>query len=162
MKANLPGPTPGPIVVHAISSAQIETSVRQEEKLAAYARATRIARRTLRVNGCSGRYSDYVGRAAVDNGIPPQILAAVVVVESSCRADAVSSEGAIGLVQVSPRTWHFSHRVLRDPYMNLQIGARILRRYVRAYGLRGGLHAYNGWGDPTDSYATRVLEAVSE
>lgn len=159
-QANLPGPAPSPLTTQAISPAKLDSSVQQEEKMSAYNSASRVANRMLLANGCSGQYSEYIGRAAVDNGLSARLLAAVVIVESSCRADAVSSEGAIGLVQVSPRTWHFSRRILKDPYMNLQIGGRILRRYVRRYGLRGGLHAYNGWGDPSDSYATKVLTVI--
>lgn len=36
-------------------------------------------------------------------------------------------------------------------------GSKILAGYVRRYGLREGLHAYNGFGDPTSAYPDKVL-----
>jgi soluble lytic murein transglycosylase-like protein len=97
---------------------------------------------------------------AVDSRLSARIVAAIVFVESSCRADAVSKKGAIGLVQVNPRVWRYSRRELQDPYTNLQIGARILAGYIRGHGLREGLHRYNGLGDTSDDYSERVLEAA--
>jgi hypothetical protein len=39
----------------------------------------------------------------------------------------------------------------------VRAGSKILAGYVRRYGLREGLHAYNGFRDPTSAYSDKVL-----
>jgi hypothetical protein len=56
--------------------------------------------------------------------------------------------------------WHYSQEELKNPNRNLEIGASILASYVRRYGLKEGLHAYNGFGNRTDEYSTKVLTAA--
>ena len=154
-KANLPGPSPKTLQAIPLTPEAI-TERRQKEYLA----ATRSARQVLVANGCGSKYAEITGRVAVDSRLSARIVAAVVFVESSCRADAVSKKGAVGLVQVNPRVWRHSRRELRDPYTNLQIGTRILAGYIRDHGLREGLHRYNGLGDTSDDYSERVLQAA--
>jgi soluble lytic murein transglycosylase-like protein len=124
-----------------------------------YEAAKRIVVRVMHANGCSDRFAEPVARAAVDNNLSPRVVAAVVFVESSCNPDAISSEHAVGLMQVNGRVWHYSTTSLRDPEVNVQVGSRILREYIRRYGLREGLHHYNGVGDPSMDYSNRVIEA---
>ena len=159
-KANLPGPSPKTISATAISPEALTSLYRQERRKAEYAAAERAARQVLTANGCSAQYAAITGRAAVDSHLPVRMVAALVFVESSCRADAVSGKGAVGLAQVNPRVWRYSRRALQDPYTNLQIGTRILAGCIRAHGLREGLHRYNGLGNPTDDYSDRVLQAA--
>jgi soluble lytic murein transglycosylase-like protein len=96
----------------------------------------------------------------VDSRLSARIVAALVFVESSCPADAVSKKGAAGLVQVNPRVWRHSRRELQDPSTNLQIGTQILAGYIRGHGLREGLHRYNGLGVTSDDYSELVLQAA--
>lgn len=159
-KATLPGPSPETIPATALTPVAITSMYRQERQQAEYVTAEREARRVLTANGCSGQYAAMTGRAAVDSHLSVRMVAAIVFVESSCRADAVSKEGAVGLIQVNPRVWRYPRRTLQDPYTNLQIGTRILSAYIRAHGLREGLHRYNGLGDPSDEYSDRVLQAA--
>jgi len=159
-KANLPGPSPKTIPSTAPNPEAMTSIYRQERRQAEYVAAMRAARRVFMTNGCSDRYALIAGRAAVDNRVSPRIVAAVVFVESSCNPHAVSREGAIGLSQVNPRVWRYSDRELQDPSTNLQIGTRILAGYIRAHGLREGLHRYNGLGDPSEDYSDRVLKAA--
>jgi hypothetical protein len=61
-------------------------------------------------------------------------------------------------MQVNPRIW--GHRAeLKDPVSNMRIGSAILKAYIGRFGLVKGLHAYNGFGDPDNDYADRVLAA---
>jgi hypothetical protein len=143
-----PGPKPVAIHATALQPRQLEYEVARE-----------VAARVLVANGCSDTYADPVGRAAVDHGMNPQIIAGIVFVESSCNPLAVSDKGAVGLLQVNSHTWRHSQRELRDPYTNAEIGTKILADYVNAHGLRDGLHRYNGLGDD-GSYGARVLYAA--
>lgn len=147
--ANMPGPQPSIITPAVISARQID-----------YQRAEESAARVLVANGCSATYASQAGRAAVDKGMSPQIVAAVIFVESSCNADAVSPRGAIGLMGINRHIWRHPARELRDPEANTQIGTTILAGYVRAHGLREGLHRFNGLGDPSSTYSARVLQVA--
>jgi len=67
-------------------------------------------------------------------GIDPQIIFALIEVESNFRADAVSHAGAIGLMQVMP-FWtdvlsRGSSRELFEPRVNIRYGCLILRHYL--------------------------------
>lgn len=143
-------PGPKPVATHAtaLQPRQIE-----------YEMATEAAGRVLVANGCTDAYASPVGRAAVDNGMPPRVMAGLAFVESSCNASAVSDKGAVGLLQVNPHVWRYGLRELRDPYANAEIGTKILAQYVQAHGLRDGLHRYNGLGDD-GSYGAKVLYAA--
>jgi len=103
--------------------------------------------------------------------ISPSVLAAVLVVENS-RFDtsAVSTEGAIGLMQVMPM--HVgNYRCLSGDLLNVEAnichGARLLNTYVRrANSVPLGLKRYNGCvrGRNTPRcyrYPTRVLRTAS-
>lgn len=159
-KANLPGPSPKPLSATALGPETMTSIYRRERRQAEYAAAVRTARHVLLANGCSSKYAKITAQAAVDSHLSPRMVAALVFVESSCRATVVSKKGAVGLVQVNPRVWRYSRRALQDPYTNLRIGTRILADYIRAHGLREGLHRYNGLGDPSEDYSERVLQAA--
>lgn len=159
-KANLPGPSPKTLPGTALSPEAMTSMYRQERRQAEYVAAAHAARQVLVANGCSSKYAAITGRAAVDSRLPARMVAALVYVESSCRADVVSKKGAVGLVQVNPQVWRYSRRALQDPYTNLQVGTRILAGYIRAHGLREGLHRYNGLGDTSEDYSERVLQAA--
>ena len=88
-------------------------------------------------------------QAAHDQGIDPNLLFAVSYWESSWRVDAVSSEGAIGLLQVMPSTAavagpRFLGRAvnLQDPLDNAEMGAALLKDLVSKYDARTALAAY--------------------
>ncbi len=153
-------PAPAPIAVKSITEKSIKEDVKHDQRLRAYRRAANAARDAYRKNGCSGRFADLTGRVAVDFGLSPRLLAGLVFVESSCNPNAVSGHDSIGLTQVNPKIWHYSRATLKNPEKNLEIGARILSAYIHTYGLTKGLHAYNGFGNPTNSYAEKVLIAA--
>lgn len=83
-------------------------------------------------------------------GIDPQIVFAVIEVESNFRADAVSHAGAVGLMQVMP-FWtdvlsRGSKRELYEPRVNIRYGCLILRHYldIEKGNLDRALGRYNG------------------
>src|SRR5690242_7233211 len=93
---------PEPILVSAPTEASIKEEVKIERRAKEYQKARRIAEQVYRRNGCRATYAEGTGRAAVDFGLSPRVLAALVFVESSCRPAAVSGRNSIGLLQVNP------------------------------------------------------------
>ena len=86
--------------------------------------------------------------------LDPALLAAVIYRESKFDADAESSSGAIGLMQLLPSTARgialhtggtkFRVADLYDPEINVRYGSFYLRRLLRKYGdERLALAAYN-------------------
>lgn len=152
-----PGPEPPAIKVAAPTPESIKAQVESEHKQVQYDNAEEVAARVMRRNGCSDEYAEAIAHSAVDNGLSARVLASLAFVESTCRANAVSGRQSVGLLQVNPKVWHYTNAELVNPYLNAQIGGRILAGYVHKYGLKEGLHHYNGMGDPTDDYSTKVL-----
>ena len=156
-----PGQAPPPRPIQALSAAQIDRDMAQDRLQAQYRAAEATLARQFKAEGCSDQYAGLAARSAVDNHLPPRVVGALIFVESSCRPDAVSKAGAIGLLQVSPRTWHsWTPEALRDPRTNIQAGTFILASYVQESGLREGLHRYNGLGDPSQDYSDRVMQVA--
>ena len=92
---------------------------------------------------------DILVQAAHDQGVDPNLLLAVSFWESGWKQDAVSSEGAIGLLQVMPNTAatagprFLGHAVnLQDPYDNAAMGAALLKDLLTKYPPRTALAAY--------------------
>src|SRR5690606_24544193 len=91
-----------------------------------------------------------IAEAAQRFGIPVTWIAAVMRAESAGNVHAVSSAGAMGLMQVMPDTWaelRIRHRLGRDPYDprdNILAGTAYLRQMWDRYGnVAAMLAAYN-------------------
>jgi soluble lytic murein transglycosylase-like protein len=68
------------------------------------------------------------------NGVDPLLMAAVVETESQFVADAVSPEGAVGLMQLLPSTGRlYGIRDLYDPVANLDAGSRYFAELLRRF-----------------------------
>lgn len=143
---NSPGPKPLKIVVRAETPTSIHQEIRRAALQKEYDRAARISRYIYRAHGCTGSFAELTARNAVDHKLPVRLVTAVVIVESTCRTGVISSEGAVGLMQVVPGKWHISRSALKNPEFNLRKGTEILSGLVHPYGIREGLHRYNGEG----------------
>lgn len=94
-------------------------------------------------------YGAHVAEAAYRFRIPERWIRAVMQVESAGRVRAVSSAGAMGLMQIMPETWaglRVRHRLGRDPFDprdNILGGAAYLREMYNRFGSPGFLAAYN-------------------
>lgn len=95
--------------------------------------------------------------------LPPELVLAVIEVESAFRADAVSSAGAVGLMQIMPfwiRELGLPADDLKDPGRNLRYGTTILAHYlaVERGDFTRALARYNGSLGQT-WYPERVMRA---
>jgi soluble lytic murein transglycosylase-like protein len=133
----------------------------------------------LPANGLDG---NAVGRDQLDSlieetaqlhGIDPDLIRAIVKVESNYNPYAVSPQGARGLMQLIPATaYRFGVRNAFDPRSNLEGGVRYLKYLLGLYGgnLPLSLAAYNAaeaavskrGGMPpyreTQNYVRKILE----
>ena len=100
------------------------------------------------------RYSEFVRVHARQHGLDPALLAAVIYQESKFNADAKSSSGAIGLMQLTPATARgiairtggtaFRTDDLYDADINIRYGSWYLDNLFHKYGdERLVLAAYN-------------------
>ena len=88
-------------------------------------------------------------KAAADQGVDQNLLLAVSFWESGWRQDAVSSEGAVGLLQVMPLTAQTAGPNLlgrpvdiQNPVDNAEVGAALLKDLLGKYDTRTALAAY--------------------
>ena len=95
--------------------------------------------------------------------ITPELLTALIVVESSANHIAVSDKGAIGLTQVVPQIWQYHEKELFNPYKNIEIGSKILKYYMDRHGVDGGLSSYNSGNERSSlRYARYVLKVARD
>ncbi|MDP3676283.1 MAG: lytic transglycosylase domain-containing protein [Novosphingobium sp.] len=91
----------------------------------------------------------HVAEASQRFGIPARWIYAVMRTESAGRIGAVSSAGAMGLMQLMPGTWARQRARFGlgadpfDPRDNILAGASYLREMYDNYGAPGFLAAYN-------------------
>ena len=106
-----------------------------------------------------GPYARPIADAAQRFRIPAHWIAAVLDAESAGDSRAVSSAGAMGLMQVMPDTWtelRGRHRLGNDPFDvhdNIMAGTAYLREMFDRYGNVGAmLAAYNAGPGRYDEY----------
>ena len=109
-------------------------------------------------------FVDEAHDAADEWDLDPLLVLAVISVESRFDPAARSGYGATGLMQVVPRFHrekladHGGDKALLDPRVNVQVGAQILKEYLRRSGsVAAGLQRYAGWQDEERRYARKVM-----
>jgi soluble lytic murein transglycosylase-like protein len=106
-----------------------------------------------------GQWAPLFEEAAERHGVDPALLSIVTLVESRGNPEAVSSWGAVGLMQIMPRTAEKIAQTrgittfdLADPATNIDLGAWYLARQIEAFGdgrlsdatIKLAATAYNG------------------
>ncbi len=85
----------------------------------------------------------YVSEYSRKFGIPPEMVWAIMRAESSYKKDAISPVGALGLMQVMPKTGtkiselmgdkNFEPRSLLEPQMAIKVGTKYLSRMFKVF-----------------------------
>lgn len=95
-------------------------------------------------------YRDIVEKVSVEEGVAENILYAVIYAESSFDAEAKSSVGAVGLMQLLPSTaeWlcmregvEYDESLLTDPEFSVRYGAKFLKILYDRYENWDATHA---------------------
>jgi soluble lytic murein transglycosylase-like protein len=105
-----------PVAEQRISPKVVETHAFQPEPAGAPSAAA------------SSQIEEAVARIASEHSLPPQLIHSVIKVESNYNPYAVSSKGALGMMQLVPETARrFGVRNVFNPVENIQGGAKYLR-----------------------------------
>jgi soluble lytic murein transglycosylase-like protein len=107
----------------------------------------------------AGRYDSIIEKAALSASVEPNLLRAVIVVESGFNSRAVSKRGAVGLMQLMPATaTRFGVSNPYDPRENVHAGARYLKFLINRFGqdVRLALAAYNAGEDAVERNGGRI------
>ena len=120
-----------------------------------------------------------IENARLSEYVTPALAIAVAKVESNLRSDAVSNKGAIGVMQIMPRTGLLEFGVKRkdlfNPIINIKIGVKFLDQLIKKYrgNIGVALSHYNGgsavgiWPNvkiipATYPYVVKVLKKSNE
>jgi soluble lytic murein transglycosylase len=100
--------------------------------------------------------------AAERNQLDPMLVAGLIRQESAFESKALSRAGAVGLMQVEPKTAsklarqlkvRYARARLTEPGYNLQLGSRYLANLIQAFGTReAALAAYNAGEDRVEQW----------
>lgn len=116
----------------------------------------------------TGTEVDEIGQAILKYSsqyeLPPRLIVAIIMVESSGRVLALSPKGAQGLMQVMP-FWKKELGIdgtLFDIDTNIRAGAHILAEYINRYGFEEGIARYYRGSLPVsgDAYIGKVQKAM--
>lgn len=106
----------------------------------------------------TNQYEHFIAEAARRFALPAHWISRVMRVESAGNVRAVSSAGAMGLMQIMPATWkelrmryHFGHDPF-DAHDNILAGAAYLHELYDRYGSPGFLAAYNAGPERYEEY----------
>lgn len=133
------------------------------------------ATKALAISPKSIQYDESIREHASKNGLSPDLVRAVIQVESAFNPNAVSAKGAMGLMQLMPAT--ATEYGVRDPFhpeQNIGAGTAYLKRLLGRYNnkIELALAAYNAgpgnvekYGDvppfrETQDYVKRVTGAA--
>ena len=97
-------------------------------------------------------YEDFINQYAAQYALDPARVAAVIYCESSFRPDAVSSAGAIGLMQIMPSTGEWIAQKLGESY-------DVQKLYDPETNIRYGCWYLNYLGERFDGDLTKVTAA---
>ena len=107
-------------------------------------------------------YSEYVAECSSAYGVPEYIIYAVIHVESEFVSNAVSSAGAVGLMQITPDTFEWISMLMKndnetgmlyDPRTNIEYGTYLLSYLYMRYNrwdtvfaaYNAGMTRVDGW-----------------
>ena len=98
--------------------------------------------------------------------VDPLLVASIMIVESRANPFAISGSDAIGMMQIHLPTW--GPRADKEGINlfkiedNIQFGTRILKDYIRRFGLWEGVKRYKGWNPGSPASAEAVSDYVAK
>ena len=119
------------------------------------------------------KHYQYINSIAAYYKLDPELIRAVIIVESEFNANSKSSKGALGLMQVMSTTANdMGFENIDQPHTNIQAGSKYLKKMLKTFDsdLKLALAAYNAGpgavkkhnGIPpypeTEQYVKKVLE----
>ncbi|PKM12352.1 MAG: lytic transglycosylase [Gammaproteobacteria bacterium HGW-Gammaproteobacteria-3] len=105
------------------------------------------------------RYNEIIAQAAFKHQVDEKLLHAVIQTESAYQSDAVSSAGAVGLMQLMPGTakrYGVTNR--SDPVENINGGTRYLKDLLKMFNsnLKLAVAAYNAGENAVKKYNNSI------
>lgn len=103
----------------------------------------------------AGRYNALIDEVAAEYRLDPRLLHAIIHTESAYNIAAISPKGAIGLMQVMPKTGQrFGFTELNDPAVNIRAGAHYLKWLLGQFNndIELALAAYNAGEGAVNKY----------
>ncbi|WP_440110376.1 phage tail tape measure protein [Paenibacillus sp. QZ-Y1] len=94
----------------------------------------------------SGKYDDIINKYASKNGVDPRLVAAIIQTESTFNPNAKSGAGAMGLMQLMPKTAKgLGVKNAYDPEQNIAGGTKHIANLLKEYNgnVEYALAAYN-------------------
>jgi soluble lytic murein transglycosylase-like protein len=95
------------------------------------------------------RVAESIVSSAKKYNVDPRLIASIMLVESRANPFAISDKDSVGIMQIHLPTWGETTEKeginLLKIEDNVDFGTRILKNYVRQFGLWEGVKRYKGW-----------------
>ena len=105
------------------------------------------------------KYTPIIEAAATKHGVDPKLVHAVIYAESAYNAKAISSAGAVGLMQLMPATARqYGANNRKDPKQNVFAGTRYLKYLLGLFNddLALSVAAYNAGENAVKKYHNQI------